>query len=129
MTDIVLDASAVMAMALREQGGDKVHAAIVSTMFSISISAVNWSEALAKLRKKSSIMTAEKLATILPGVDVVPFDQDQAEQTAILAKSCPALSLGDRACLALASKLDAAAWTTDRIWARYPSGAKVELLR
>jgi PIN domain nuclease of toxin-antitoxin system len=129
MTDIVLDASAVMAMALREQGGDRVHSAIVSTKFSISISAVNWSEALAKLRKKSSIMTGEKLATILPGVEVVPFDQDQAEKAAILAKACSALSLGDRACLALASKLNATAWTTDKIWARYPTGAKLEMLR
>jgi PIN domain nuclease of toxin-antitoxin system len=118
-----------MAMTLREPGGDRVHAAIVSTLYSISISAVNWSEALAKLKKKSSIMSAEKLATILPGVDVVPFDRDQAEQTAILAKSCPALSLGDRACLALACKLDAAAWTTDKIWTRYPTGAKIEMLR
>jgi len=53
-------------MTLREPGGDRVHAAIVSTLYSISISAVNWSEALAKLKKKSSIMSAEKLATILP---------------------------------------------------------------
>lgn len=129
MTDIVLDASAVLAMALSEKGGDKVHAAIVSPLYSVSISAVNWCEALAKLRQKSSIMTAEKLNTILPGVDVVPFGQDEAEQTAILARSCPALSLGDRACLALATAIDATAWTTDKIWARMPVQAKLELLR
>jgi ribonuclease VapC len=129
MTKIVLDSSAVLAMVFDEPGGDKVQAAIVSTLYSVSISAVNWSEVLAKLGQKSSIMTAEKLTAILPGVGVETFGQDEGEQTATLARSCPALSLGDRACLALASILDATAWTTDKIWAQMPVPAKVELLR
>ncbi|MGA3370154.1 MAG: type II toxin-antitoxin system VapC family toxin [Terracidiphilus sp.] len=129
MTSIVLDSSAVLAMVYREPGGDKVHAAIVSTLYVVSISAVNWSEVLAKLGQKSSNMTAEQLTAILPGVEVEPFGQAEAEQTATLAKRCPALSLGDRACLALAILLDATAWTTDKIWAQMPAGAKIEMLR
>ena len=54
---------------------------------------------------------------------------DRPEQVATLAKSCPNISLGDRACLALASFLDATAWTTDKIWAQLPVGAKLEMLR
>ncbi len=129
MTNIVLDSSAVLAMVFREPGGDRVQAAIVSPLYSVAISAVNWSEILAKLSQKSSIMTAEKLTAILPGVEVEPFGQAEAERTAILAKNCPALSLGDRACLALAHFLDATAWTTDKIWAQMPAPAKIEMLR
>jgi ribonuclease VapC len=129
MTNIVLDSSAVLAMVFGEPGGAKVHAAIVSPLYAVSISAVNWCEVLTKLGQKSSIMTAEKLTAILPGVDVVPFGQAEAEQVASLAKSCPNISLGDRACLTLASFLDSTAWTTDKIWAQMPVGAKLEMLR
>jgi PIN domain nuclease of toxin-antitoxin system len=129
MTNIVLDSSAVLAMAYSEPGGDRVHAAIVSPLYVVSISAVNWCEVLTKLSQKSPIMTAEKLTAILPGVEVVPFGQAEAEQVANLAKICPNISLGDRACLALASFLDATAWTTDKIWAQMPAGVKLEMLR
>jgi PIN domain nuclease of toxin-antitoxin system len=116
-------------MVYSEPGGNKVHAAIVSPLFSVSISAVNWCEVLTKLCQKSPIMSAARMASILPGVEVVPFGQAEAEQAATLAKSCPNISLGDRACLALASFLDAAAWTTDKIWAQIPVSAKLEMLR
>jgi PIN domain nuclease of toxin-antitoxin system len=129
MTDIVLDASAVLAMVYSEPGGNKVYAAIVSPLYSVSISALNWCEVLTKLSQKSPIMSAEKMAAILPGVEVVPFSQVEAEEAASLAKSCPSISLGDRACLALASSLNAAAWTTDKIWAQIPVSAKLEMLR
>jgi PIN domain nuclease of toxin-antitoxin system len=129
MTDIVLDASAVLAMVYGEPGGTKVHAAIVSPLTSVSISAVNWCEVLTKLSQKSPIMSAEKMAAILPGVEVVPFGKAEAERAATLAKSCPNISLGDRACLALASFLHASAWTTDKIWAQIPVSAKLEMLR
>jgi ribonuclease VapC len=129
MTNVVLDSSAVLAMVYGEQGGTRVHAAIVSPPFVVSISAVNWCEVLSKLAQKSPIMTAEKLTAILPGVEVVPFGQAEAERAATLAKSCPGISLGDRACLALASSFDAKAWTTDKIWAKLPVGATLEMLR
>jgi PIN domain nuclease of toxin-antitoxin system len=74
-------------------------------------------------------MTAGKLAAMLPGVDVIPFGQAEAELTSKLAKSCPSLSLGDRACLALAKDHDAAAWTGDRIWKQFKLDVAVELIR
>jgi ribonuclease VapC len=129
MTNVVLDSSAVLAMVYGEPGGSKVHAAIVSPQFVVSISAVNWCEVFAKLAQRSPIMTAEKLTAILPGVEVVPFSRAEAEQTATLAKSCSHISLGDRACLALASYLDASAWTADKEWGRVSIAAKVEMLR
>jgi PIN domain nuclease of toxin-antitoxin system len=116
-------------MVYGEPGGKRVHEAIVSPLYVVSISAVNWCEVLTKLSQKSTIMTADKLTAMLPGVDVVPFGEDEAVQVATLAKSCPNISLGDRACLALAGWLDATAWTTDKIWAKLPVGAALEMLR
>jgi ribonuclease VapC len=129
MTYIVLDSSAVLAMVYSEPGGAKVRAAIISPLYSVSISAVNWCEVLTKLSQKSPIMTAEKLTAMLPRVEVVPFGLAEAEQSARLAKSCPSVSLGDRACLALASSLNSTAWTTDKAWAKLPTGAKLKMLR
>lgn len=116
-------------MVYDEPGGSRVRAAIVSQLYVVSISAVNLCEVLTKLGQKSPLVTPEKLTAILPGVEVVPFGQPQAEQAAALAKTCPGISMGDRACLALASSLDSAAWTTDKIWAQVPVGATIELLR
>jgi ribonuclease VapC len=129
MTNIVLDSSVVLAMIYGEPGGNRVQAAIVSPLYVVSMSAVNWCEVLTKLSQKSPIMTAEKLIAVLPGVEVLPFGLDEAEQVANLAKSCPNISLGDRACLALASSLAATAWTMDKIWAKLSLGAMLEVLR
>jgi ribonuclease VapC len=116
-------------MIYEEPGGAKVRAAIVSSVYAVSISAVNWCEVLTKLSQKSPIMTAEKLEAMLPGVAVVAFGQDEAVQVASLAKSCPNISLGDRACLALTSYLDSTAWTTDKIWAQMSLPAKIKMIR
>ena len=129
MTSIVLDSSAVLAMVFGEPGGERVHEAIASGRNLVSISAVNWCEVLTKLAQKSPIVNAQKLAAILPGVEVTPFGQEEAQLVAELAKSCPQISLGDRACLALAASLDATAWTTDRVWKALPDVASVEVLR
>jgi PIN domain nuclease of toxin-antitoxin system len=62
---------------------------------------------------------------------VEPFTFAQARVAGELtAKTKSAgLSLGDRACLALALELGAEVYTTDRAWARVDVGCKVNLLR
>ncbi len=93
------------------------------------MSAVNWSEVLARLQKHSPIMDGAGLVAMLPGVEVVVFGRLEAEMTAEIGKQCGPLSLGDRACLALASVRKATAWTTDKIWARMNTGVDLEVLR
>jgi len=66
---------------------------------------------------------------MLPGVEVVAFTQPEAEIAAELAKRFAALSLGDRACLALARKRKATAWTTDKIWVQVKTIGTIEILR
>lgn len=66
---------------------------------------------------------------MLPGVEVVAFSRLEAEVAAEFAKRSGALSLGDRACLALAHARNATAWTTDKIWTQVKVGTPIEILR
>lgn len=62
---------------------------------------------------------------------VLPFTLSQARIAADLRPSTSrfGLSLGDRACLALAFELNADVYTTDRAWAKVDIGLKIHLLR
>jgi PIN domain nuclease of toxin-antitoxin system len=64
--------------------------------------------------------------------EIIPFDRAQAQTAASLRPPTKALglSLGDRACLALAIERQAVALTADRVWqALKIEGLSVELLR
>lgn len=95
------------------------------------ISAVNLSEAVAKLVDKGYLKEAiaENLAALK--LDVRPFDHLQAEHAGLLrgATRQAGLSLGDRACLALAGEMRRPAATTDKAWAKLDIGIPIELIR
>ncbi len=133
MSKIVFDASAVLAMILKEPGGDRVEKALDATSqgsdTQIAISCVNWCEVLTRLQRSPASLTPEELAGILSGVEVVPFERSGAEQAAQLNLLAPFISLGDRACLALASARKATAWTTDKTWNRVKAGVSIQFLR
>lgn len=130
---IVLDASAVLARIHNEPGGERLDALLDAVErgaeVQVSISSLNWCEILTRLQRESVTNPREMLASLLADVDLVPFGRAEAELAAHIAMANPALSLGDRACLALASSLDATAWTTDKVWAKLPVGTKLEMLR
>jgi PIN domain nuclease of toxin-antitoxin system len=65
------------------------------------------------------------------GVTIVPFDPEHAEEAARLWVAAPrsGLSLGDRACLALARSRGAVAMTTDRAWADMALDVSVQVVR
>jgi ribonuclease VapC len=129
VSKVVLDASAALAMILGEPGGDRVKALLRAQKASVAMSSVNWCETLTRLQRNSPIANANKLTSMLPGVEVVAFSQFEAEVAAELAKLSGALSLGDRACLALAHTRKATAWTTDKVWMQVKANVQVELLR
>jgi PIN domain nuclease of toxin-antitoxin system len=62
---------------------------------------------------------------------VVDFDLQQALFAGELARLTRpfGLSLGDRACLALAASRGATAWTTDTEWKKLKVGVKIHLVR
>jgi PIN domain nuclease of toxin-antitoxin system len=62
---------------------------------------------------------------------IVPFDQDHAIRAGKLrlATRGAGLSLGDRACLAVADALGAIAITTDQAWSKLAIETEIELAR
>jgi PIN domain nuclease of toxin-antitoxin system len=116
-----------MAMIQREEGAEMV----ISCLPWAIISAVNLAEAVTKL-----ILTGmdEQLAwwhIAVIGCETAPFDEEQARTAGGLVKITKpfGLSLGDRACLALAIQRKATVYTTDRIWKKLDLGIRIEAIR
>ena len=129
MTDkpYVLDASAVLAAFFDEPGADVV----AERMNGALISAVNYSEVVAKLVDRGT--PRDQIIEIMAqlDVDVVPVDREQAVMAGMLRAETRAagLSLGDRSCLALAISRQGIALTADRAWADLDLEAVVEVVR
>jgi PIN domain nuclease of toxin-antitoxin system len=123
----VLDASALIA-AMRGEPGESV---VRERLAQARISAVNLSEVVAKLQDHGvpDSVIDESLAEL--ALDVTPFDEDQAMTGGKLRRATrnAGLSLGDRACLALAKSLGAIALTTDRAWREVGGDVEIELIR
>lgn len=128
MSEWVLDASALLALLNNEPGAEQVMAALLE---GAAISAVNLSEVTAKL-SDVGMPEAEIRQVLGPlPIDVVPFDAEAAYQTGLLRVQTREadLSLGDRACLALAKQLGRPALTAERAWERLKSDVQVRLIR
>lgn len=127
MTEIVLDASAVLALLNGEPGAGTVEAVIAGA----ALSTVNLAEVLAKLAEQGLDDGQLRLvATSLP-CSIVPFEASHAFEAALLRRTTrnKGLSLGDRACLAAARILNTRAMTTDTAWKDIDVGISIELIR
>jgi len=123
----VLDASAVIALARGESGS----ATVTGYVHGGRMSSVNYSEVLAALAREGLPIDVTDAVVDALQFEVLPFTAGQARLAAQLhAKtvSCE-LSLGDRACLAVAMDLDEPAVTADRAWAELDVDAEVVLIR
>ena len=107
----VLDASAVLAYVKGEPGADAVQAELSRSV----IGAANLSEVLSKFEGDAEASLVEALL-VAQGVTVEPVTREDARQAARLGAERPALSLGDRLCLALAHRRGEPALTADRAW-------------
>ena len=127
MAKVVIDASALLAYVNGEPGADKVEGVLGAAM----ISAVNLAEAATKLALHRG-MPDRTLAELTEAeLAVIDFDRPLAEATGALALLTRAqgLSLGDRACLALAKREGAIALTADKIWSELRVGVDIQLIR
>ena len=128
MNYYVLDASALLVLLKREPGSDRVIEAITN---GASISAVNFCEVVGKLQDGG--MPEEAIHETLDPLelDIVQFDTKLAYQAGFLRPPTKnaGLSLGDRACLALAQHLNLPVLTTDRVWKDLLPTITVQLIR
>ncbi|MBD1843383.1 type II toxin-antitoxin system VapC family toxin [Cyanobacteria bacterium FACHB-63] len=129
----VLDASALLAYLGDEAGADIVESALMQGSI---ISAVNWAETLTKLaeRGQDPDAVARDLTTqglINTALHIQPLDESLACEIAKLRLPTRrlGLSLGDRACLALALQLQLPALTTDGAWANLNIGVSIRVIR
>jgi len=126
MSNVVLDSSAILALLADEPGADIVRVTLPGAL----LSAVNLAEIVAKLSERG--MPAAEAASLVDaiGVEVVEFDVTQAVRSGALRSStCSAgLSLGDRACLALADVRGLTALTADTAWSQLDI-ANIKLIR
>lgn len=130
MTDdiVVLDASALLVLLFNETGAEIVAARMASAV----IGAVNLSEVVAKLADRGMPDAAISATFGEFDLDVRAFDAEQARMAGAMRGPTKAfgLSLGDRACLALAHQLQAVAFTADRAWSGLGlDGVRVTVIR
>lgn len=127
MAEVVLDASALLALLNDEPGAEVVAAAISGS----AISAINLSEVVAKLSDAGMPEWAIRQAIQGFRLDVLSFDQEQAYEAGLLrtATRDAGLSLGDRGCLTLARRLGVPALTADRTWQELSLGAVIRVIR
>jgi len=127
MPEIILDASALLALLNAEPGADIVAEALPGA----GISAVNLSEVVAKLCGAGMPEKLIRQALEPLGLEIFPFDEEQSYQAGLLhaATRNMGISLGDRACLGLGKKLGAAILTADKSWAGLSTAMKVKVIR
>ena len=94
------------------------------------ICSVNLSEVVAKLADLGMPETEIRRALSL-GLEIIPFDETLAYSAGVLRPTTrhAGLSLGDRACLALAKSRSLPALTTDRSWTTLDTNIEIVFVR
>ena len=125
--DLVLDSSALLAALHGEPGGAQVEPQINRGV----MSSVNWSEVVQRSLAFGVPMEGFREDLEALGLTILPFSADEAETAAALWTRTRqmGLSLGDRACLALALRLGLPTLTADQVWARLDLGVEVRIVR
>jgi len=127
MAECVIDTSAILALLHLEPGADKAAEAVRKGIVSI----VNLAELWSKLFETGH--TEQQARQAVGGLTLTVADV-AAEDALEIGRLRPrtrklGLSLGDRACLALALRLSAPVVTADRRWTGLDIGVTIELIR
>ena len=128
MSRCVLDASAILALLFSEPGS---HVLSDELLDESVVSTVNLAEVqTAMVRRGVGSADAWSRAIVVAG-ETAPFTQEQAGVAgSLVAQTRPlGLSLGDRACLALALEINAPIYTADRRWKKLKVGVEVRVIR
>ena len=124
---IALDASALLAFLFQEPGQDYV----ADRLDQSCMSSVNLCEVLGRFSRDGHDTGAVLNRLLASPIEFVSFGEADASSTAALVPATReyGLSLGDRACLALAQHRGIPAVTADAVWGQLSLGIKVELIR
>ncbi|OCW57568.1 type II toxin-antitoxin system VapC family toxin [Hoeflea olei] len=125
--NVVVDSSVILAVLRNEIGADRAAGAL----FGAAMASVNAVEVITRLIDLGYAPERALSALSRFRLDIVAFDMELAGMAGFLraATRHVGLSLGDRACLALAIRDNATALTADRNWADLDLPCKVELIR
>ena len=128
MNRVVLDASAVMTVINSEPGADRLTPQILSTAIT---STVNLAEVHGKLINRGFSPDDAWVAANGTIHEAVAFTAEHAKTAGDLVVQTRALglSLGDRACLALAIAFQASVYTADRSWKNLNVGVRIHVIR
>ena len=127
MTTVILDASAILAVLNDELGAEHV----MPLLEDAAVCSVNFAEVVSKLTERGGSLNQIREALLAIGLNVVDFDVSLAERTGTLRAETRSrgLSLGDRACVALAEREGVPAVTGDQRWYGAVAGIEVHVIR
>ena len=127
MSDVVLDASALLALMNGEPGSERV----APMMPRAVIGAVNMAEVVGKLADGGIPQNAIRAVVGGLGIHAIAFDEEQAVEVGLLRNRLgrSGLSLADLCCWTLAGRLGAPAVTADRKWLEVDADVDVITIR
>lgn len=123
----MFDSSALLAITFNENGAARAEAVLKGGI----LSTVNASELVARFVEVGAKESQARQWLLRFGLDIRPFDQELAIATGLLRATTKhfGLSLGDRACIALAQQLDRPVITADQRWSTLDLGVDVQQIR
>lgn len=127
MSDVLLDASALLALFNREAGADWVAALLPRAR----VATLNLAEVVGKLTEHGVPAPDLRRSVSELAIGIEPFTKEMAFVAGGLraATKGAGLSLGDRGCLACAQVLGLKAVTADHAWKRLNLDVEIQLIR
>jgi ribonuclease VapC len=128
MNKVVLDSSALLAILNQEPGSEQLTPEVLSAAI---VGTVNLAEVQTKIVAEGFSSEEAWEAVLSPVSEIADFTAQQAKIAGSLVTKTRTLglSLGDRACLALALTLNATVYTADRSWKNLKLGIPIRLIR
>ncbi len=129
MKPLVMDTSALLAYLWKEPGEARI--AHLLTSGRCLLGAANLAELIGKITERGLPASEVPVLVDSLNVEIVPLTRQQAELAGILRLTTRhlGLSLGDRACLALARTLGGKVITADHPWQSLDLGIDIECIR
>ena len=128
MNEVVLDASAILALIQHERGAERLTVEILKDAV---VSTVNLAEVQSKLVKNGyeSEEAWEDALSLVTAAEPYTSEQAKIAGDLIARTEKYGLSLGDRSCLALAIALKAPVYTTEQVWRNLKVGVPIHVIR